>query len=371
VFVRSIPEIGEPRLEKEVRSLTTHGYQVTILAWDREGLFGRSDNSAERVVSRLRLRAPYGKSVIAAYYPFFWLWVLSKLLKKKPRVVHACDLDTVFPVLLYKFVKRDVRVVFDLFDSHAASILGKNMVAGRIILFLERFAVALSDALIVCSKERLSLYDGVSLKRYEIIGNFADLGSVPFDRLRSRYLDQDRKTFRLVYSGIIRPNRGIVETAQAIRDLDDVEFVVAGRIADRRVFDAIMQFPQVKYHGQLEFDKSLSLEGSADVLPVFYESGGHHRFSGVAPNKLYEAMMLGIPIITNLAHVLQDARCGIFAKYADVAAIRRAVLYLKEHPDMRRKMGEYGRHAFEKTYNWQFMENRLLALYGCLMGEKR
>lgn len=369
MVIRSNPAVWDPRVEKEVRSLTTHGFRVTILALDREGLYPRFESSGNRLVFRLRLRMPYGKSVMFAYYPIFWLWTLSKLLEIHPSIIHACDLDSVFPALLYRFLRHRTRVVFDVFDSLALSIRGKSQVLSDIVLCVEKFVAAMPDALITVSKERLALYDGVKLKRSEIIMNFPDLEGFR-EGLTARYLDRPSKVFRLVYAGMIWPYRGLVETAEAIKDISDIEFVLAGRIMSRKVFDSVMRFPQAKYYGQLEFRKSLALESSADAIVVLYDLNSPTlRFSGVAPNKLYEAMMLGVPVVTNLADSLRGVKFGVFVKYGDVDSTRKAILYLKEHPDVRHRLGANGKRAFEQTYNWTLMEKRLLALYHGLLDQ--
>jgi glycosyltransferase involved in cell wall biosynthesis len=40
-----------------------------------------------------------------------------------------------------------------------------------------------------------------------------------------------------------------------------------------------------------------------------------------------------------------------------------ALRFLVEEPDLARQMGENGRRAFEKTYDWKFMTERLAKLY--------
>lgn len=345
-----------------MRSLTTHGFRIMVLAWDREGSFKSLEFSENRVICRLRLRAPYGKLVVIAYYPMFWLWVLFKLIRRRPEIVHACDLDSMFPALLYRLLKRDVKVVFDVFDNYGLLVEAKSKVLGNMVRSIELFVASRSDAFITVSRERLALFNGAKLRLTEILTNCPPLDcGFPC----CTQTEKTARVFRVVYAGIIASDRGLVEFAEAIKHVSDVEFVVAGRVIDSKVLDCLARFPCVQYVGQLKFDESLMLERSADVIPVLYDP--HVPINKTAaPNKLYEAMMLGVPIITNLTGPLQEVRCGIGVCYGDIAGIRNAILYLKENPNVRREMGLKGRLAFEQTRNWASMEKRLLRLYNKL-----
>ena len=367
VFIRSNPVVSDPRVEKEVQSLTTHGFKVTVLAWDREGRFSSFESSGDKIICRLRLCAPYGKLVIAAYYPLFWLWALSKLLRIRPAIVHACDLDSIFPALLFRLLKRRTKVIFDVFDTCGLLVESKSKLLGRAIKLLELLAASKSDGFITVSKERLLYFSEAKLKLVEIIMNCPSLSNFPL------YLDQPQRpagVFRIVYTGIITSDRGLMELAEATKAIDNIEFLVAGRVMNTKILSDLIRYPHVKYVGQLKYKEALRLEGSADIIPILYDLRTPiHRVS--SPNKLFEAMMLGVPIITNLAFILDDVQCGIKVNYNDITEIRDAVLYFKEHPLIRRELGLKGRSAFEHKYRWSLMERRLLRLYHQLLTSKR
>jgi glycosyltransferase involved in cell wall biosynthesis len=358
VFIRSNPAVSDPRVEKEVTSLTAHGFRVSILAWDREGKFNGFESSNNRFVYRLRLRAPYRTLTIFIYYPFFWLWVFFKLLKMRPRVIHACDIDTFFPALVYRLVNKKTKVVFDVFDTYSLLIREKSAILGKLVRLLELQAASRADAFITVSKERLSFFNDVALKLTEIIMNCPpDFGFSQFTTSETH-----SRAFRIVYCGNVAPYRGLIELAEAIKNIDDVELVVAGRILDTKIVDKLNIFSSVKYVGQLNFNDALILEKSADAIPLLYDlTMPLHKVA--TPNKLFEAMMLGIPIITNLSFVLSDVCCGLNVNYDDVTGIKQAIIHLKENPELKHQLGANGRLGFEHKYNWSIMEKKLLGLY--------
>jgi glycosyltransferase involved in cell wall biosynthesis len=84
----------------------------------------------------------------------------------------------------------------------------------------------------------------------------------------------------------------------------------------------------------------------------------------VMGNKLFEAMMCGIPIITNVAtEIVNETQCGIIVDYNNIDHIRETIVNLRDNPDLRKKLGENGRNAFLQKYNWNAMEQRLFKIY--------
>jgi glycosyltransferase involved in cell wall biosynthesis len=55
----------------------------------------------------------------------------------------------------------------------------------------------------------------------------------------------------------------------------------------------------------------------------------------------------------------------------DPDAIAEAIVYLMEHPEEARRMGENGRRAVLERYNWGEMEGRLLGVYRAIEGQVR
>jgi glycosyltransferase involved in cell wall biosynthesis len=53
----------------------------------------------------------------------------------------------------------------------------------------------------------------------------------------------------------------------------------------------------------------------------------------------------------------------------DPDAIAEAIVYLMEHPEEARRMGENGRRAVLERYNWEEIEGRLLEVYQAIDGD--
>jgi glycosyltransferase involved in cell wall biosynthesis len=86
-----------------------------------------------------------------------------------------------------------------------------------------------------------------------------------------------------------------------------------------------------------------------------------------SPNKLFEAMMCGKPILvsdnSSMARIVRHNKCGLVIPYGDVGAIRDAIVKLMTNPGLQEELGINGRKAYEEKYSWTIMENRLVTAY--------
>jgi glycosyltransferase involved in cell wall biosynthesis len=121
----------------------------------------------------------------------------------------------------------------------------------------------------------------------------------------------------------------------------------------------------------VSYPKALQLSAAADVLFATYDpSIANHKYS--SPNKVYEAMMLGKPIIvatgTNMDRIIGEAGCGCIVPYGDVHSLEDALQSLAANPDVMQKLGQNARRAYETTYDWAIMRQRLIQMYARVMG---
>ena len=133
------------------------------------------------------------------------------------------------------------------------------------------------------------------------------------------------------------------------------------------------QLKNVTWHGQVPYERVLELSRLADVLIATYDPRiPNNRYA--SPNKLFEAMVLGKPIIvaqeTNMDRIVLETGCGVAVPYGNPVELERALQTLQDKPDVRRQLGANARRAFEKTYNWQSMQKRLLQLYSSLSTQR-
>ena len=152
----------------------------------------------------------------------------------------------------------------------------------------------------------------------------------------------------------------------ALDGLSGVRLVLAGRVADKELLDRMTKLPNVNYVGLLERTDSLELEASSDAMVVLYDLQ-YRKNQLSSPNKIFEAMMCGVPLITNMeASLVKEIDCGITVQY-NIEQVRDAIIKLRDNSELRNRLGNNGRKAFVGKYNWGNMEKKLYQVYSKLL----
>jgi glycosyltransferase involved in cell wall biosynthesis len=94
------------------------------------------------------------------------------------------------------------------------------------------------------------------------------------------------------------------------------------------------------------------------------------------PNKLFEYMAAGLPVIASnfplWKEIVTGIGCGVLVDPLKPTEIADAIEYLLTHPAEAEQMGIRGREAVEKKFNWECEERKLLQFYeGLLAGREK
>jgi glycosyltransferase involved in cell wall biosynthesis len=374
VVIRSNSIIYSPRVRKIASSLGKR-YNVLVLGWNREEASKEMINNYIAKLKLFNLRAPLGKSCLLLYIPLFWIWTLINLALHKPKVVHACDLDTVLPCYIYKIVFRK-RLVFDVCDRYAmAHISPKLRIIYHMANMCEQLIAKHSDVLITVAEKLLRTFKNPP-KITTLIMNCAydDNYIIENQNTQSpnkKYKikeEKDDNIFSLLYTGNIVRNRGLEIITCAIKDLKYIKLVIAGKPVDKTFLQELVHAPNVDYKGLMSYQDALALNHQSDAVVILYDlSIPNNKFA--MPNKLFEAMMCQLPVITNVAPevVRDEVGCGIIVDYNNMHQIKDAIVTLRDNPGLRMKLGKNGREAFLRKYNWASMEKELLGVYKNLL----
>lgn len=398
----------DPRVLKEARSLAEAGYEVTVIAWDREGKYpaqelarsetgqrdeenGQSDERTGRsgsfMVQRVQdVRSVYGAGIRQALrLPRFWLHAWRRLSRLRPDVVHCHDFDTLPPGWLWaKLHHRPV-----IYDAHEyyTELQRPRLrgLAGKVLLPL----IAAAEQVLSRSSSAVITVDERIARRYHnrrvvVIGHYppADFAqsvarSVPPGGFaqsgQSGELPQHAAP-TLVYAGRFSTDRGMVVIAEALQRLATQDLRPRLRLlgtwtsrAEEQAFGQAMAGleAQVDMVGWVQFDQVPAHLASADVALAVLQP--IERYVAALPVKLFEYMACGLPVVisdfpANRA-VVAGADCGILVDPCDYAAVAAAIARFLADPAEARRLGDNGRRAFETQYNWQALERKLLALY--------
>jgi glycosyltransferase involved in cell wall biosynthesis len=141
-----------------------------------------------------------------------------------------------------------------------------------------------------------------------------------------------------------------------------------GRVEDKNLLKKTYETSNSKYLGFLYHKQVIDLELSSDASIALYDLNLETQHEYGMANKILEAMMCGLPVITNIAHeIINETGCGILVEYDNVKQIKEAIIALRDNLELRTILGNNGRRAFVEKYNWMTMEDKLFKSYETLL----
>lgn len=366
-IIRSNPVRPDSRVEKEAWTLRKAGYDVHILAWDRDTDVHEANDfvtiSEFKIpITRLGHRATFGEGFknIRPYLGF--QFHMRKWLKKNPfDIIHSCDFDTAF--FSYGISKRKKkRFVFDIFDflfDKPTSLMQRCVKSAQYGLINK------ADATIICTEERKNQIYGSKPKKLTVIHNTpagsqvgsATKNAIPSDRIK------------LVYVGILQDYRLLKEIVEVVSESDWMELHVGGF----GKYESYMQemanaCDNICFYGRVPYSDTLALEKNCDIMLAIYDPTIDNHFYA-APNKFYESLMLGKPVVmvknTGMSQVVAEKNIGVLIDYSK-EGFMKGIKQLVEEKENWVAMSQTMKKLYDEQYSWEEMERRLLQLYSTL-----
>lgn len=153
-------------------------------------------------------------------------------------------------------------------------------------------------------------------------------------------------------------------------------YLLAGKSFFQSYMDKLKSmdtWAKVDYLGVVPPERVSEIYDRADIGLVLldYLPNVGYRKGTLGVLKLFEYMMAGIPVVATdfdlWKEIVEGEKCGICVDPHDVHAIADAINHLLDHPDEARQMGENGRQAVRRKYNWTTQEHVLFGLYDSLI----
>lgn len=349
-------------LHRQCRSLAEAGHAVTLVVADGLGPgtvhgvsivdVGRSRHRVARMLSATRRVARTAIALDADLYHLHDPELIPAgigLKRAGQRVIFDAHEDAPRQLLakhyLHPWVRRPIAAALSAFESR----------------FLPRF-----DALVAATPAIGARLERIH-PRTVVINNFPILAELA--RVDSRSAARDPLA---CYVGGLSRTRGIVEMLTAIDQCrSDARLALAGPFTPSSLALECEDLPgrsRTEILGVLDRAEVRRLLHRARVGLVTLHPTPNHLES--QPVKLFEYMCASLPVVASdfplWRGIVEGCGCGLLVDPLDPAAIAAAIDRLLADPEEARRMGERGRDAVERVYNWQAEEARLLALYESL-----
>lgn len=371
---------NDTRVEREARTLTDAGYQVTILADAAPGL----PAVEERAGAIVRRVARGGPNVRGLRF-FAHLWRLDRALRRtRPQILHAHDADALQSV---GPAAGRLKVPF-AYDSHELW-LGRTA-RGRSALYdllnrlwygwIER-RYARRAALVMVANPGVGpeLERRYGLRGVRIVPNYpVETAEVPRRDLRALPGGEriPAEAPIVLYIGALLPHRGVEELVAAMALVPEAHLVCLG---SGGVFEPAV-IAAAERHGLVSRTHLLPPVPSDEVVP--YASSATVGVSIVQPaslsyrlalpNKLFQYMAAGLPVVasdfSDVRELVEGSGAGVLVDPRDVGDVAAAIRDLLTDRERARGMGAAGRRAVGDRFNWRTSEEELLKGYRQRLG---
>lgn len=382
IIVENLPVPFDARVWGEALSLRAHGYDVTVLCpkdkKSRKGyeflngihvyrhpMFGEGNSISGYLI----------EFFCALIFEFFYAaWIF---LRRGFHVIQGCNPpDDIFLVAL-PFKIFGVKYIFDHHDANPELYLSKYEKKGLLYksqVLLEKLTYRFSDVVMATNGSYRNLAiarGGHQPEDVFVVRNGPDL-----ERMRAVPPDpalKHGKDYLIGYVGNMSVQEGLdilLEVALHIRNRGrrDIHFTCVGggpglpglrqMVKDMNLEDS------VDFTGRIPDDQLLAILSTSDVCVNPDKPCEMNDISTMI--KIMEYMALEKPIVQ---FDLKEGRfsageASLYASKDDmVADFAARILWLLDHPEERRRMGQIGRRRVETELAWKYSVEHLLAAY--------
>jgi glycosyltransferase involved in cell wall biosynthesis len=382
IIVENLPVPFDSRVWKEARALHHHGYEVSVLSPRGKGYWQTHEILEEIHIYRHPMpkeaNRPLGylwEYASALFWEFLFSWWI--FLTRGFHVIQGCNPpDSIFLVSL-PFRLFGVKYIFDHHDANPELYLSKFEKKGllyRAQVLLENLTYRFSDVVIATNRSYRDLAltrGGLASEDVFVVRNGPDLEN--FIAVPSNATLKYGKDYLIGYVGTMSIQEGLdilLDVALHVKNMGrhDIHFTCVGggpglaglqqMVKDKNLEDT------VNFTGRVPDGQLLDVLSTSDVCVNPDKPCEMNDISTMI--KIMEYMALGKPIVQ---FDLKEGRfsAGEASLYANkhdmVVDFAAKILWLLEHPEERKKMGEIGRTRVETELAWKFSVENLLAAY--------
>lgn len=346
--------------QKECRTLVQAGYRVSLIA----------SHTRHEVVDGVEIVPipSYSRRIVRILLSPWAAYRIARRLQAD--LYHFHDPELLPVGVLLKWTTR-VRVIYDVHENHAKKMQARQWlprslrkVVSSTVRLIEQYSVNTFDAIVAATEHIAALF---SHTKVVVVKNYPLL---KFTSLPPGDQQHRADNHKIIYTGGWTGHRGVYQIIQALEYVRNpkVRLALLGRCIDPHVQEHAKMLPgfsKLDYFGLVPYEESYEHMRSSAIGLVC--SQPRHDYDLAQPNKLFEYMSAGLPVIAShfplWREIVEGSQCGVTVDPTQPEQIARSIDHLLAHPERRKQMGENGRRAVLETYNWQVEGQKLLALY--------
>lgn len=354
----------DPRVfRKECTYLAKNGYEVVLLCSD-----GKPDEYIEGISIHSIEKIPTGRIERFLFSP--------KAFFKEAKLIDADIYHIHEPFLLgvaAKLKKIGKKVIFDSHEDTVNDIKQKTYIpkpfrelAAKFYEKKEKRIVSKMDAVITVTPAIVEKFEKFA-KKTVMVTNYPIFEEYSVNK--EEYMSRDNA---ICFAGLADSLWNIHLAVAALENIDCRFKLVAANINDeyKAQLSSLKSFVKVDMYPVMPYKNVVSdiyLKSTIGVALIGYNSNYCGNIGTLGNTKLFEYMMLGLPVICTdfilWKEIVEKNGCGICVGSGNLEDIKSAVKYLCENKEIAYEMGQKGKALVKEKYNWETQLEVLLKLY--------
>ena len=360
--------IPDPRIIKRLNSLNKFFDESHLLYWERDFGNGFSFAGIEGVISE-SISTTSDPSLVKRILEDRKLRekTINKILTYDPDVIYISGVELLWAIKKVPFKRKPI-IILEIADLPANTHISKLGFFGKSVeKILINVVKEVPDYYVITSP---GFYHGYYEKYGFDKNKFFVFENVPQKNIFKTFEINPEKIMnkeKLVigYIGAVAYYSSLKTLFEACNNIENVEIVIAGKGPDsEKVENEAKKYKNVKVLGRYNYEQDISrLYSMVDVVYSLYNVD-NYNVKLALPNKLYEAIVCGKPIIvakdTYLEEYVKELGVGFSAPYKDVDALKALIEDIyndrEKLSDISRKCMEIRNDYFYETVEEEFLK---------------
>ncbi len=385
MLVENLSVPFDRRVWQEATTLKSAGFEVSVVC---PRMVDRKPFEVLEGVSIYRYPMPYtanraiGYALEYSWMLFFsFIYAIYVFFRRGFHIIHVCNPPDLLFLIALPFRPFGVKFIFDQHDLGPETFQSKfNRKTGmilRILFALEQWTYRLAHAVISTNESyrQVAVDRGnVPRERTWVVRSAPDLKRfIAFDPVPELKKD---KPFLACYLGTMGQQDGVDYLLRSIKIImqdwgrKDIRFVLMGGGENlpvlKKMADDLGLQDVCHFTGRIPDKLLRQYLSTADVAVAPDPVNPLNNISTM--NKILEYMAMSRPIVSYRL-VESERSAGEAALYAEdnnEEDFARKIITLLDDPELRKKLGDYGRKRFEEKLSWERSTQQLLAAYRSL-----
>ncbi len=297
--------------------------------------------------------------------------IVRTALKLKADMYHFHDPDFILYGVILKWISKQV-VIFDVHEDFSLVLLEGEWIPkwlrkiySTVYRFVEKFASKFFDGLITATDHIHTLFPK---EKSIVVHNYPENNNIRLNR-------NNTIPNSLVFIGGLTPIRGIEEMLKAVvisQDKLPIEIHIYGQFTDmdyEKKIMSIYNYEYIHFHDVLPMNEMYQKVSQYSAGIICYLPLPNHIES--MPNKIFEYMMLGLPIIgTNFPlwkKIIDENGCGLTCNSSNSKEISDCILSLFSDANELENKARTSSIVYNNHYSWGNEKQLLLNFYSSFL----